>query len=153
MLKIVFLSLFMISSLGKEVLPKMVKKSFITSLELNESLHMNFFNYDGAKIVSSASHVIKALEKVKFKKMEVNLKKALTYLKKVEKDANKETNYMNYSLANIYLIRIINKFDLGNKYRAYYCPMVRKKWIQNYDKLKKVHNPYHPEMPHCGGLL
>lgn len=48
------------------------------------------------------------------------------------------------------LIHIVNKYDLGSKYNAYSCPMVKKKWLQNSDKMAKVHNPYAAGMPHCG---
>ena len=45
---------------------------------------------------------------------------------------------------------VVNTYDVGKKYNAYSCPMVKKKWVQNSKKMAKVHNPYAPNMPHCG---
>ena len=48
------------------------------------------------------------------------------------------------------LAHVLSKYDLGSDYNVYYCPMVRKKWIQNSTKHAGVKNPYAPEMPNCG---
>jgi hypothetical protein len=42
---------------------------------------------------------------------------------------------------------------VGEGYNEYTCPMVKKKWVQNSKKRARVHNPYAPEMPHCGGQV
>ena len=60
-------------------------------------------------------------------------------------------NNQNYHLTSMALIHIVNTYDVGNEYNAYSCPMVKKKWLQNSKKMAKVHNPYAPNMPHCGG--
>jgi hypothetical protein len=63
---------------------------------------------------------------------------------------SREENNQNYHLVSMALIYIVNTYDVGPKYNAYSCPMVKKKWLQNSKKLAKIHNPYAPHMPHCG---
>jgi hypothetical protein len=75
------------------------------------------------------------------------------YLSKIKKAASLKENNKYYHFANVFLVQLINTYDFGKKYQAYYCPMVRKKWIQNISKIEKVHNPYDSSMPHCGGRL
>lgn len=138
---------------AKEAIDKTTTETMVKALELNEALHAAYFTYNAESVEKSATAVISELEKIKNKKLKTNLDKALGHLKKIKKSVKREDNNKFYHLASVYLIRIINKYDLGPKYQPYYCPMVRKKWIQNISKQEKVHNPYDPTMPHCGGRL
>ena len=71
-------------------------------------------------------------------------------LKEIKSDSSKKDNNQRYHLVSMALIHVLNKYDIGNDYAAYTCPMVQKKWIQNSKKIAKVHNPYSDKMPHCG---
>lgn len=157
MFKLIIMAISMMSFTSfvsaKEKLSKTTQTQMIKALELNEELHMSYFKYDAAKIEKSRDQVLAALSKVNDKKLQDKLAKAIKYLKEIKKSNRLEDNNKYYHFANVFLIQLINKFDFGPKYQAYYCPMVRKKWIQNVSKMEKVHNPYDSSMPHCGGRL
>ena len=82
------------------------------------------------------------------------IKKLLSFsqkkLSEIKSDRDRKENNQTYHLVSMALIHIMNKYDVGDKYNAYSCPMVKKKWIQNSKKTSKVHNPYMAGMPHCG---
>ena len=73
-----------------------------------------------------------------------------TKLDQIKASNDREDNNQNYHLVSMALIHVVKEYDVGSKYNAYSCPMVKKKWLQNSKKISKVHNPYAPEMPHCG---
>jgi ribonucleotide reductase beta subunit family protein with ferritin-like domain len=151
---LVLLSLVLAFSIqAKEAVSAGAKKAMVKALTENEKLHMAYFNYDTQKIVTSRDKFVKDLKSVKDKKLQAKLKKAISYLEKISKANDKEKNNKYYHYANVYLIQLVEKFDFHKNYQPYYCPMVRKKWIQNISKIEKVHNPYDPSMPHCGGRL
>ena len=137
---------------SKKEIDAKTKTGILAILEANESLHAAFFKYDGKKVERNAKAVSKKIAALKNEE----IKKLLTYgqktLSKITAKADREENNKNYHLVSMALIHVINTYQLGDKYAAYRCPMVRKKWVQNTKKMAKVHNPYAPEMPHCGSL-
>lgn len=155
MKKILILLFFILgfNSFAKEAVGAKAKESMVKALVENEKLHMAFFNYDVKKIISSRDLLVKNLKVVKEKRIQTKLDKAISYLDKISKVNSKDQNNKYYHYANVYLIQLIEKYDFHKNYQPYYCPMVRKKWIQNISKIEKVHNPYDPSMPHCGGRL
>ncbi len=122
-------------------------------LELNENLHNAFFNYAGVKVEKAAGPVLAELNKI----THPELKKLLTFagkkLARIKAENKRELNNQNYHIVSSAFIVILNKYDIGAKYSAYSCPMVRKKWLQNSKKVSGVHNPYAEKMPHCGEKL
>lgn len=134
----------------RKSLTKKTKKALISVLEANEKLHSAFFKYDSKAVEASASKLKKAMNTVKDKKISKLLKFSKQKLSNIKRSNDRETNNKNYHLVSMALIYIINKYDVGSKYSAYSCPMVKRKWIQNNNKMKKVYNPYAPKMPHCG---
>ncbi|MFG1492878.1 hypothetical protein [Halobacteriovorax sp. ZH4_bin.1] len=141
---------FNLFAAGRIEMAKDTKKQVVKVLELNEDLHSSFFKYDGAKVEEAAKKLSRAIDKISDEK----IKKLLTFskVKLSEIQASKSTadNNQNYHLVSMALIHIINTYDVGEKYNAYSCPMVKKKWVQNSSKQDKVHNPYASNMPHCG---
>lgn len=133
----------------KEV-SKETKANIIRVLKANENLHASFFKYDAALVEKNALALKAEVEKIKNKEISKLLNYAKKKLANIKASNKRETNNMNYHVVSMGLIVIINKYDLGKKYNSYTCPMIKKKWVQNTDKMKKVHNPYAPEMPHCG---
>jgi hypothetical protein len=71
-------------------------------------------------------------------------------LSDINSNNDKETNNKNYHLVSMALIHIVNKYDVGNKYNAYSCPMVKKKWLQNTKNDSGTRKPYAANMPNCG---
>jgi len=125
-------------------------KSVLHILRLNESLHKNFFNYSPALVEEDASRLQKAIAALKNKQIKGILKESIPELKKINSKNEREVNNMAYHKASLGLIKLLEKYDPGKRYNAYSCPMVKKKWVQNSEVKLRVHNPYAPEMPHCG---
>ena len=133
----------------KELLPD-TKKSVIAVLSVNESLHSAFFTYSGKLVEKEAKNLIEKINDIKDEEISKLLKFSKSKLSEIKEVNARGENDQNYHSVSMALIHIVNKYDLGSKYNAYSCPMVKKKWIQNSEKMSKVHNPYAPGMPHCG---
>ena len=135
---------------NRKALSEDAKKSVLTALDANDALHGAFFKYDAKSVETNAQKLIKAIDAIKDEVISKLLKFSKTKLSEIKASSDREANNKNYHLVSMALIHIVNKYDVGAKYNAYSCPMVKKKWIQNSEKMAKVHNPYAPNMPHCG---
>lgn len=134
----------------RKSLSEAAKKSVLSALEANEALHSSFFEYDAKTVESNAMKLKKAIDAIEDKEVAKLLNFSKSKLSEIKASNDRETNNKNYHLVSMALIHIVNKYDVGSKYNAYSCPMVKKKWVQNSSKMAKVHNPYAPNMPHCG---
>ena len=134
----------------RKSLSEAAKKSVISALEANEALHSSFFKYDAKAVESNAMKLKKAIDAIEDKEVAKLLNFSKTKLSEIKASNDRETNNKNYHLVSMALIHIVNKYDVGSRYNAYSCPMVKKKSVQNSSKMAKVHNPYAPNMPHCG---
>jgi hypothetical protein len=134
----------------RKTVSKKVKMQLIKMLGDNESLHNSFYKYSGKKVEKHAKKVADSLSKVKDPEIVKLMAFAKTKLAEIKEKSPRESNNQNYHLFSMALIHVINSYDVGSKYNAYSCPMVKKKWVQNSKKMAKVHNPYAPNMPHCG---
>ncbi|EQC45286.1 DUF3347 domain-containing protein [Bacteriovorax sp. Seq25_V] len=155
MKKLILILLLAVSFSGfaKDKLEKSSKELMLKILDKNESLHSSFFSYKAKEVEAAAKLVLSVSQTNKDKLLKADIDKANEYLSQIKSTVNEDENKKFYGLANIYLVKIINKYDLGEKYQAYYCPMVRKRWIQNTKKEANVQNPYDASMPDCGGRL
>ena len=134
----------------RKTVAKKVKRQLIKMLSDNESLHNSFYKYNAKKVEKHAKKVADSLSKVTDPEIVKLMAFAKTKLAEIEEKSPRESNDQNYHLFSMALIHVINSYDVGSKYNAYSCPMVKKKWVQNSKKMAKVHNPYAPNMPHCG---
>ncbi len=134
----------------RKSLSEAAKKSVVSALEANEALHSSFFKYDAKAVESNAMKLKKAIDAIEDKEVAKLLNFSKNKLSEIKASNDRETNNKNYHIVSMALIHIVNKYDVGSKYNAYSCPMVKKKWVQNSSKMAKVHNPYAPNMPHCG---
>ena len=134
----------------RKKLSEAAKRSIVLALEANEALHSSFFKYDAKAVESNAMELRKAIDAIEDKEVAKLLNFSKGKLKEIKASNQREENNKNYHLVSMALIHIVNKYDVGSKYNAYSCPMVKKKWVQNSSKMAKVHNPYAPNMPHCG---
>lgn len=137
---------------SRKSLTQAAKKSVILVLEANEALHNSFFKYDGKSVEANAMKLKKIIEAIEDKEVAKLLNFSKEKLSEIKALNDREINNKNYHLVSMALIHIVNKYDVGSKYNAYSCPMVKKKWIQNSKKMAKIHNPYAPNMPDCGSL-
>jgi hypothetical protein len=139
-------------SLAKEriSLNSKIQKEVSKVLEINENLHQSFFSYKGEAVEKLSTEMGQAIEKITDPKIKKLLSFSRLKLNLIKAKSKRKENDQNYHLVSMALIHIVNTYDVGEKYNAYSCPMVKKKWVQNSKKLNKVHNPYAPKMAHCG---
>lgn len=126
------------------------KDELLNVFSANEKLHAAFFQYDAKEVEKQANNLKDSMEKVKNPEVAKLLKFSKQKLNEIKASKKRKENNQNYHLVSMALIHLLNKYNLGDTYGAYSCPMVKKKWIQNVKKMEEVHNPYAPEMPHCG---
>lgn len=126
------------------------KKEVLDIFKVNEELHQAFYENNAEKVEKKAQELQKEIGEINNEE----IKKLLTFSQKklaeIKASKNKEENDQTYHLVSMALIHIMSKYDIGDEYNAYSCPMVKKKWIQNSKKISKVHNPYMLDMPNCG---
>ena len=135
---------------SRKKLTHAARESLISALVANESLHQAFFDYDGKIVEAKAKRLGKLISAITDEQISKLLKFSQSKLDEIKAANDREVNNENYHLVSMALIHIINKYDVDKKYNAYSCSMVKKKWVQNSEKMLKVHNPYAPNMPHCG---
>lgn len=123
------------------------QKELQTLLTANDKLHQSFFHYDAKKATANAKKVAKLITQLKNSK----IRKLLSFsVKKLEMISATHTKKENNKLMNTYwmaLSHVIKMYDVGEGYNEFYCPMVKKFWVE---KSKDVHNPYSAMMPSCG---
>jgi hypothetical protein len=62
-----------------------------------------------------------------------------------------ESNKKSFNTVSQGILVVLDKYSHNKNYARYFCPMVKKYWIQNISKSEKVMNPYaSTTMPHCG---
>ena len=123
------------------------------SLKTYENLHQAFFKYDQKKILTLAKDLSDSLKKIEDEKVQKQLEKdnLYKYLESFSKAQNREIQNSLLNSISKKLFDILIEGDKENKeYSLYYCPMVKKYWLQNTIKISEVQNPYAPEMPNCG---
>ncbi|SMF40987.1 Protein of unknown function [Pseudobacteriovorax antillogorgiicola] len=126
------------------------KKYLLAALEINENLHTSFFDYNAGKVEKYAGELSLSLSQIKDPKISRKLQYSLQKLNDIKAQNDRKINNMSYHSVSMTLIHLIHTYNLGNTYKGYTCPMVKMKWVQNSKKMSKVHNPYAPEMKHCG---
>ncbi len=151
--KIVLLLIVALSSLGQTERVKLegnVKSEIAKVFEANEKLYDEFFEYDGVKVQSAAISLKTEMSKISNPEISKLLQFANTKLEEIKEGNSKEDNFKAYNIISMALIHINSKYDFGKKYNSYYCPMVKKKWLQNDIKVSGVKNPYSDSMRDCG---
>lgn len=143
---------FAVEDKRKEVSQKF-KESVLLILEENEKLHSSMFDYNKVTLKKSVETFKKKAMRIKDKKVEKLLKPALKASSELLTNKTKAEDNESYHRLSLSLVRIVESYQIGSTYNIYYCPMVKKRWVQNSKKMRKVHNPYAPEMPHCGGQI
>jgi hypothetical protein len=116
-------------------------------LAVNEQLHDSFFHYDAQKVENNAKEVAKAIGAIDDQKIKKLLSFAQKKVEMIKAENPKMMNNKNLGIYSMALMQIIKKYNIGNGYNAFYCPMAKKYWIQ---KGQKVENPFMKNMPGCG---
>jgi hypothetical protein len=126
-------------------------KNFDQALASYEKLHQSFFDNNLDSIKKNSTMLLKSIESIKDEK----ISKTLTYTKKklgeISKSDNLENSKQAFDVVSRGLLVVLAKQAPNKSYAKYYCPMVKKYWIQNITESEKVMNPYaSSSMPHCG---
>ncbi len=126
-------------------------EDFNKVLKSYEELHQAFFENDNSKVRREATEVKKSIEGIRDKKIAKTLSFAKEKLSEIASSSVFEANKESFGTVSHALLIILEKHSAHKIYRGHYCPMVKKYWIQNTKKSKKVMNPYaSTTMPHCG---
>ncbi len=128
------------------------QKTVNQAFEQYEKLHHSFFQYDGEKAQKEAKELAAVLSRIEDKELSKKLKFSQEKLREIAKDAPRKENNQRLHLVSMALIHVMKDNAPKGEYKAFQCPMVKKKWIQNTKEVKVAQNPYAPEMPNCGGL-
>ena len=154
MIKYLLLIIFLFSintfSAEKKKFDPKLKSEVLLVLEENEKLHASFFKYNGSKVEKNTKSVITIINKVTHPELKKLFAFSKARLKSITSKRNREDNNKSYHIFSMALIYIMKTYELGDDYQGFWCPMVRKQWVQNIKKQAKVHNPYAPSMPNCG---
>lgn len=141
------------SDVSLKTVSKEAKAELKSVLEKYDELHSVFFQYNGKEVEKVATKLKAEINKIQ----DSDFKKLLSFsakkLDSLKASSSREENNKNFNIISMALIHVINKYDVSSDHSAFYCPMVKKKWIQNTKKLASVSNPYAPEMPGCGGKM
>lgn len=126
------------------------KKSIVSMYKSYEALYDGFLNYDSKSVEEEAQKLKLAISKIKHEDISHLLKFSQTKLDEIKSTKSRQENNTNFHVVSMALIHILKKYDLGPDINAYFCPMEKKKWIQNNTKRENIHNPYNAKMLNCG---
>jgi len=139
---------------SRQALSAIEKEELLNVLKANEGLHISFFNRSFDDAEKAAKKVIKAIDKMSGSKIKNKLLFAKEKLSQINSSRSRAENNRDYHLISMALIHLIGKYDVGSVYNGYYCPMEKKKWVQNSKKSMKVKNPFASDsMPACGDMI
>lgn len=135
----------------KKSIDQKTKKELEAVLAANDALHDSFYKYNTEQVASNAKKLHDMIANITHPEISKLLKYSSGKLLEITAAASRDHNNKNFHIFSMALIHVLRSYDTGLKHEPYYCPMVKMKWVQNPEKMPKVHNPYAPEMPHCGG--
>lgn len=125
------------------------KKSLLEVLKSNDGLFNDFLKDDQKKVEEAARLLEEKLEKITSSELE-SLKKARIALSKITKGKSKSENLEFYSEFVPSLVESVKNHASDSDYKIYYCPMVKKYWVQNEKTNSSVRNVFAQEMLECG---
>jgi Spy/CpxP family protein refolding chaperone len=115
----------------------------------NDKLYDLFVKEKYAQVEKQAKEVAEAIEKIDNKEVTQLLNFTKKNLNDLEGELDVEVLHEAYSMISTALIHVLKTYDIGPGYNAYFCPMVKKHWIQNSMQVTEVQNPYDKSMRKC----
>lgn len=126
-------------------------EAFNNVLKKYEELHSAFFENKIEAINKLAKDLIVEIDKIEDEKIAKTLTYTKKKLKEISEKDNIETKRDAMDTVSQGLLVVLEKHAPNKNYSRYYCPMLKKYWIQNITKSEEVVNPYAGDyMPHCG---
>lgn len=128
-------------------------KSFNTALEKYEAVAQAFFDNEVENIKKTSKDLIAAMDAIDNKEIKKMLEFSKKKLDEISKSDNLEKNQEAFSTVSQAFYVVLTKHAGNQNYARYYCPMVKKYWLQNTEKSQgKTQNIYAAKsMPNCGG--
>lgn len=139
------------ASSNKKTLSNDVKMQLKDVMATYDDLHQAFFKGDKSNMEAEAKKLNQLIKSIKNPEISKLLSYSAKQLENIKASESKDKNNQVLHSVSSALIHVLNTFDTELKHEAYYCPMVKMKWLQSPARSDKVLNPYAPEMPHCGG--
>ena len=126
-------------------------ENFDKVLSNYELLHKAFFANDLSQVKEAAKKVRSAIREIKDEKIQKTLAFSVKKLELIEKSDDLSASQKAFDTASQGILVVLEKQAPNSSYARYYCPMVKKYWIQNISKSEIVMNPYASQsMPQCG---
>lgn len=126
------------------------KTSLKGLLEKNDALYNSLLGDDSKLITEKARDLKIYLHSRGHSKILNGLHQKLGKLDEIAASKDKNSTLNSYAEFVSPLIELVKKYDIGLSYNVFFCPMVKKSWIQNTDKQASVQNLYAPGMRECG---
>lgn len=111
-------------------------------------MHQAFYQYSAMDVEKSAGKIADALGKIEDKDLAKKLKFSIETLKTIKSSKSEAENKNALHLVSMALIHLQGQYKVNKNYQSFYCPMVKKKWLQ--PQGEELMNPYSSAMPHCG---
>lgn len=118
-------------------------------LETNDELFGTLLGVDQKLVSKAASKLLTTISNTK----DIKLIAVAGDLKKISDKKSKTENVETYSKFMEGFLPLAKGHGLGDKHSVYYCPMVKKYWLQNTKLHKKTQNVFAQEMLECGGKV
>lgn len=137
-------------AVAASVLPDSDMKILKVILKKNDDLYNVLLKNNQEDVEKSAnimSNILKAAKSQTFQ----SLRESSSSLQKILKSNSKEQNLKFYENFVSPLVELVRKHQPDPNYQIYYCPMVKKNWIQDQRTNSTVKNVFAQEMLECGG--
>jgi hypothetical protein len=127
--------------------------NFNNALKKYELVAQAFFDQKNEQVKKNVKSLLEAIDKIQDEKVSKTLKYSKAKLNEILKSDDNEKNKEAFSTISQAFNVVLTKFAGNKNYMRYYCPMVKKYWIQNVKKTgDKTYNIYaSSSMPNCGG--
>lgn len=116
----------------------------------NDKLYQLFVEEKYDQVEEQAKKVAEAIDDIENQDVTQLLNFTKKNLRDLEGELDVEVLQEAYSMISTALIHVLKTYDIGPGYNAYYCPMVKKRWVQNSMEVKEIQNPYDKSMRMCG---
>ena len=129
-----------------------VERELKDVLNSNEELLEAISHFDLQKIKLNAKRLSKRISNISDKKIAKLLNFSQSKLLELDEMSDKEKIMQNFNSFSMALIHILKEYEISD-HNAFYCPMQKKKWVQNVSDSKTPRNPYNGEMRDCGDMV
>jgi len=124
---------------------------FSDALKSYEKLNQAFLNNDIDEIKKESIVLKEKISKLDNTKALDTLKYSQKKLEFLQTNDDLDQAQEAFNIISQGMLVVLEKHLRDESYSRYYCPMVKKYWIQNITESTKVMNPYASKsMPHCG---